>query len=203
VVVLAATGLEWRAVRRAVAGSGVPVVRCGVGLRRWDAPQTPGERGPALITCGLAGGLRADLPPGIVVIADSVAYEDGERLTCDPAWVTKLVAGARACGQEPVVGPMLTARRLVVGEARRAWAEKGFVAAEMETALLAAAGAPLGSLRVVLDAPSREVSAEWSRPAARVALDPRRWAETVWLATRAPRYARLAARCLAEALSAA
>jgi 4-hydroxy-3-methylbut-2-enyl diphosphate reductase len=196
VAVLAATLVEWHAARRATAGSGVPVVRCGVGLSRWE----PSPPLPALITCGLAGGLRPDLPPGTVVVADSVAFEDGERVTCDAEWVAKLVAGARACGQEPVVGPMLTARRLVVGEARRAWAAKGFVAAEMETALLASTGASLGSLRVLLDAPAREVSAGWSHPA-RTALDPRRWSETMWLAARAPRYARLAARCVAAGLA--
>ena len=195
-VVLAATGLEWRAARRALAGSGIDVIRCGVALRRWEPPAPPQ---PALITCGLAGGLSPDLAPGTVVVAESVAFEDGEFVARDPRWVDALVAGTRACGREPVVGPMLTSRRLVVGEALRAWAAKGFVAAEMETALLAPAGAPLGSLRVVLDAPSREVSARWSRPAL-APLDPRRWGETVWLAARAPGYARMAARCVAAGL---
>jgi len=196
-VVLAATALEWRAARHALAGTGIRLVRGGVGLRRWEAPSPPL---PALITCGLAGGLRPDLAPGTVVIADSVAFEDGERVTCDPAWRARLVAGSRACGQEPVVGPMLTARRLIVGDARRTWADKGFLAAEMETALLASTGAPLGSLRVVLDAPGREVSAGWSRPAL-TAADPRRWSETLWLAMRAPGLAGLAARCMAAGLT--
>lgn len=193
---LAATGLEWRAARRALAGTGVEAVRCGVGLRSWEPPSPPL---PALITCGLAGGLRADLRPGTVVVASSVAYEEGEWVACDPRWVDALVAGARACGHEAVVGPMVTAHHLVAGAARNAWAERGFVAAEMETALLASTGAPLGSLRVVLDAPSREMSARWSRPAL-AALDPRRGGETLWLAARAPGCARLAARCVARGL---
>ncbi|HBV94746.1 MAG: hypothetical protein ABSC16_05505 [Candidatus Dormibacteria bacterium] len=198
VLVLAPMGLEWRAVRRALAAAGnpAPVVRCGISLSRWEPPPPPR---PALITCGLAGGLWSDLRPGTVVVAESVAFEDGDPVACDPRWVAALVAGARACGQEPVVGPMLTARRLVVGEARRAWAEKGFVAAEMETALLASTGAPLASLRVIVDAPAAEVSERWTSPG-RSALDPRRWREAAWLAARAPGYARLAARCVAGAL---
>ena len=136
---LAAMGMEWRAIRRALSATGNPaqVVRCGIGLQRWSPPKPPQ---PAFITCGLAGGLRSDLPPGTVVVAGSVAMEDGEPVACDPDWVAALVAGARACGHEPVVGPVLTARRLVLGDARDAWAGKGFVAAEMETALLVPTG---------------------------------------------------------------
>ncbi len=201
VLVLAPMGLEWRAVRRALADAGdpAPLVRCGISLRRWEPPPPPL---PALITCGLAGGLRPDLRPGTVVVADSVAFEDGEPVVCDPGLVAALVAGARACGREPVVGPVLTARRLVVGGARRVWAERGFVAAEMETALLASSGAPLASIRVIIDAPAAEVSERWNSPG-RAALDPRRWREAMWLAARAPRYSRLAARCLAEGLTTA
>jgi hypothetical protein len=199
VVVLAAMGMEWHAIRRVFSATGSPaqVVRCGIGLQRWSPPQPPM---PAFITCGLAGGLRSDLPPGTVVVASSVAMEDGEPVACDPGWVAALVAGARACGHEPVVGPVLTARRLVVGDARGAWAGKGFVAAEMETALLVPTGAPLASLRVILDAPAAEVSEHWVRPG-RAAVDPRRWREAMWLAARAPRYTRLAARCLAAGLA--
>jgi hypothetical protein len=199
VVVLAAMGMEWRAIRRALSPTASPaqVVRCGIALRRWTPPPPPR---PAFITCGLAGGLRSDLPPGTVVVASSVAMEDGEPVRCDPGWVAALVAGARARGHEPVVGPMLTARRPVVGIAREAWAGKGFVAAEMETALLAPTGAPLASLRVIIDAPAAEVSERWVTPG-RAALDPRRWREAMWLAARAPRYARRAARCLAAGLA--
>jgi len=201
ITVLAATGVEWRAVRHALAGAGNPpwvaLVRCGIALSRWESPPPPA---PALVTCGLAGGLRPDLRPGTVVVADSVTMEDGEPVACNPGLVAVLVAGARACGREPVVGPVLTARLMVVGTARQTWAEKGFVAAEMETGLLAPTGAPLGCLRVVLDAPGREVSARWSR-GGRAALDPRRWAEALWLAARAPGYARRAARCLAAGLA--
>jgi hypothetical protein len=197
--VLAATWLEWCAVRRVLAtrrGTRVDLVRCGVALRRWTPPA--GHRA-ALVTCGIAGGLVADLPPGTVVIAESVALEGGEPVACDQGWVRALVAGAREMGHQPAVGPLLTARRPVVGAARHAWAQRGFLAVEMETALLAPIGAPLASLRVILDAPSREMSPGWAAPA-RAALDPRRWGEMVWLASRAPSYARRAALCLATGL---
>lgn len=198
-MVLAPMGLEWRAVRRALSAAGdpAPVVRCGISLSRWKPPPPPL---PVLITCGLAGSLRADLRPGTVVVAESVAVEDGEPVVCDPGWVAALVAGARACGHEPVVGPVLTARRLVVGEARSLWSERGFVAAEMETALLAPTGAALASVRVVIDAPAAELSERWTSPG-RAALDPRHWAEAIRLARRAPGYAALAGRCLASALT--
>ena len=201
VVVLAALGMEWRAIRHALSASGNPaqVARCGIALRHWSPPPPPR---PVFITCGLAGGLRSDLPPGTVVVAGSVAMEDGEPVACDPTWIAALVAGARACGHEPVVGPVLTARQLVVGDARGAWAAKGFVAVGMETALLVPTSAPLASLRVIIDAPAAEVSEHWVSPG-RTALDPRRWCEAMWLAARAPRYTRLAARCLAAGLEAA
>lgn len=197
--VLAATWLEWRAVRRALAGHpgrGVQLVRCGVALRGWTPP--PGARA-ALITCGVAGGLAAELPPGTVVVAESVAMEGGQPVACDPRWVSALVAGARDMGLEPAVGPLLTARRPVVGALRQVWAHRGFLAAEMETARLASTGAPLASIRVILDAPSREMSPEWivSRWAI---LDPHHARELLWLARRAPGCARRAARCLSAAL---
>ena len=72
----------------------------------------------------------------------------------------------------------------MVGDARGAWAGRGFVAAEMETALLIPTGAPLASLRVIIDPPAAEVSGHWVSPGA-AALDPRRWREAMWLAARA------------------
>lgn len=200
-LVLAPMWVEWRPLRRALAPARrrgrVEVVRCGIALRR-HVPAADRER--PLITCGLAGGLDPAIVPGTVVVANSVAIEGGETVACDPRWVDLLAAGARACGREPVVGPLLTARSLIVGEARRHWAERGFIAADMETALLVPRGAPVASLRVVLDTAAAEVSEEWVRPA-RSALDPRRWTEALWLLRRAPAFSALAARCLAAALS--
>lgn len=198
-VVLAPMGVEWRALRRAVRRGGSPlrIARGGIALRGFVPPAQAPE---AYVTCGLAGGLRADLEPGTVVVASSVMLESGEPVACDPELVRALVAGARACGVEPLVGPVLTARRLVVGAERGRWAERGWVAAEMETALLASTGVPLGTLRVVIDAAGQDVSAGWERPLI-AALDPRRWREALWLAARAPRYATLAARCVVAGLS--
>jgi hypothetical protein len=199
-MVLAPMWLEWRAARRALAAAGaaaqVELVRCGIGLRRFTTPPPPR---PALLVCGLAGGLDPELRPGTVVVASSVACEEGEPVDCDPAWVAALRAGARACGQEPVVCPMLTASRLVVGGARQEWARRGFGVADMEAALLASTGAPIASLRVVIDAAGADVSQGWERPA-RSVIDPRRWQEAAWLARRAPAYAALAGRCVAAAV---
>jgi hypothetical protein len=198
-LVLAPMGIEWRALRRAVrrGGDRLRVDRCGIALRGFTPPAEPPR---AYVTCGLAGGLRADLEPGTVVVASSVVYEGGEPAACDPELTRALVAGARACGAEPVVGPVLTARRLIVGRERHRWAERGWLAAEMETALLASTGVPLGSLRVVIDAAGQDVSGRWEQPVL-AALDPRHWREALWLAARAPRYAALAARCVVAGLS--
>jgi len=200
-LVLAPTWVEWRAVARALSrvrvGPAVSVVRCGVALRRFTTPPRPI---PVLITCGVAGGLDPELEPGAVVVAASVAFEDGEAVACDPVWTEALASGARSLGLEPLVGPVLTSRRMLVGQARRPWADRGFVAAEMETGLLAPSGARLASLRVILDAPARELASSWSSPL-RAGLDPRRWREAVWLAGRAPAFAAQAGRCLAAALA--
>jgi hypothetical protein len=199
-LVLAPTWLEWRAVRGALSAAGphgVELVRCGVRLSRFREAPRPLA---ALVTCGLVGGLDPSLEAGRVVVASSVAVEEGEPVDCDPELVHALVAGARRCGAEPVVGPVLTASRMLVGPARAAWAARGFVAVEMETALLAPLGAPLATLRVVLDSARSELSDGWERPILPL-LDPRRWKEAAWLAGRAPRYAAMAARCLAAALS--
>jgi hypothetical protein len=188
-IVVTATRLEARAVRRALPGA--PAVRAGVGLTRLQGAL----EGP-VVTCGLAGSLCSSLPVGTVVVPRCVLRPDGGALWCDPALVGALVAGARRLGQEPVLGPMVTSTRLITGAQRAAWAERGCVAADMETGLLDAER--VASVRVVLDTPERELSGAWERPLAAL-LQPAAWAELPWLLREAPRCARLAAQVLASA----
>ena len=188
--IVTAVPLETRAVRRALPGA--RVVEVGVGLSRLRSPLV----GP-IVTCGLAGALRADLDTGAVVVPDRVRGPDGTERPCDAELVARLAAGARRLGLEPVAGTLLTSATLVVGAERRRWAERGCVAADMETGLLAADR--LAAVRVVLDTPERELSGAWQRPW-RALLHPGAWRELPWLARESPRCARLAAAVLAAAL---
>jgi 4-hydroxy-3-methylbut-2-en-1-yl diphosphate reductase len=189
--VVAATGLEARAVRRALPGA--RVVRVGVGLSRLGRD---GRLGGAVVACGLAGALAPDLDTGAVLVPDRVLRPDGSDRACDAELVAALVAGARRLGLEPDRRPLLTTPGLAVGTARARLAATGCAGVDMETALLDTGR--LATVRVVLDTPERELSAAWRRPATAL-LRPSAWAELPWLAREGPRCARLAAAVLAAA----
>lgn len=191
ITVVAATRLEARAIRRAVAGA--RVVEAGVALGRLRAPVA----GDAVVTCGLAGALRPALPTGSVIVPDRVLRPGGEWLGCDPVLVEVLVAAARRLGMEPERGPLATSPELVRGSAREQWARRGCVAVDMETGLLTTPR--VAAVRVILDTPDREISEAWRHPALAL-LRPAAWGEAVWLRREAPRCAALAAAVLAEAV---
>jgi 4-hydroxy-3-methylbut-2-enyl diphosphate reductase len=188
VTIVAATGLEAGAARRAVPG--VRVVRAGVGLSRLTGRGTGAGLGGAVVVCGLAGSLRAGLGIGTVLVPERLCGPGGGERACDPELAAALVAGARRLGLEPERGPLATTRELVVGPAREAWAARGCVAADMESGLLEAE--QVAVVRVVLDTPERKLSVARLRPAA--------WRELPWLAREGPRCARLAAAVLAAGL---
>ena len=188
-LVVTATRLETRAVRRALPGA--RLVRAGVSLSRLRGPLA----GP-VVTCGLAGALRPGVATGTVLVPECVIRPDGAVLRCDPRLVEALVAAARRLGLEPVQAPMLTSKTLVMGAQRGGWAERGYVAADMETGLRE--DGRVASVRVVLDTPERELSAVWLHPA-RAIWQPRAWGELPWLLREAPRCARRAADVLALA----
>jgi hypothetical protein len=197
ITILAATRFEARAVRRALRGahgSGVRILEGGVGLTRLRG----GELGDVVVSCGLAGGLRTDVPTGAVLIPRQVLRPTGELLTCDPELVALLETAARRLGVESEPGPMVTTASLLTGEARRAWAERGYVGVDMETGLFTAPR--MAAVRVVLDTPSHDLSEVWLRAGAAL-LHPSAWPELPWLWREAPRCTRLAARILAEALT--
>jgi Phosphorylase superfamily len=129
------------------------VVRVGVACRRG----APAPAGP-LVVCGLAGGLSPELAPGTVLIPEEVGDAEGWRGRCDPELVGRLVVAARLLGREPVLAPLLSVPFLVRGSARAEWARRGYVAVDMESAVLVrSAGAPAAVVRVVLDTPGREL----------------------------------------------
>jgi nucleoside phosphorylase len=152
----------------------------------------------SVISVGLAGGLADDAEPGTVVVPDEVVR--GEvRVRCDERWAGRLAAAARALGYPLLRGPLLSSDVMVTGYDRGRWAGLGFAAVDMETGQLAERASHIAAVRVVLDAPGREISPRWRHPLIAL-LDPSCWGEAVWLARHAPPYARRAAAVLASAL---
>ncbi len=189
--IVAATSLEARAVRRHAPQA--RVIESGIGLCRLHAPAL----GRIAISCGLAGGLRADLPTGTIVIPSSVGTVDGVSITCDPDWTLRLRRAARELGCIAVDAPLLTSATLITGAERATWASRGFVAVDMESGHLLVD--LLAVVRVILDTPKNELSADWINPA-RAILNPRNWREARWLSREAPKCADLAGRVIAAAL---
>jgi hypothetical protein len=120
-------------------------------------------------------------------------------MSCDPTLVQMLVTAAHTLRFQVETRPLLTARSLVAGSARRRWFERGFVAADMETGLLAERNLRVATVRVVLDSPEQEISPDWLRPA-RTLWQPSLWRELFWLSRAAPRYALRAAQVLKAGL---
>lgn len=187
--VVTATALEARAARRALPNA--RVYEAGVGLSA-DA----GPWGDVVLSCGLAGALRDDLPGGSVLVPDTIGCPDGSRRQCDPALADACAAAARYLGFEPVRLPLLTSSTIVRGAGRAGAARAGYAAVDMESGLLDAPR--VAAVRVVLDTPARELRGDWLRPA-RAVLDPRNWPELLWLARDGPRFARRAAEIAAAA----
>ena len=193
VQILAPTFLEYWAVRRTLPRASA--TRAGVRLARWRGAR----EGSSVVVCGLAGALAGGIPPGTVLVPECVGLPDGKVMRCDATMVRALVAAARTLHLQPDTGPLLTAPSLVVGAERQVWAQRNFVAADMETGLLAGRDLRVATVRVVLDSPDRGLSQKWLRPAEAM-LRPRLWGELFWLCRAAPMYALLAARVLRTGL---
>lgn len=99
-------------------------------------------------------------------------------------------------GIEPIFDPLLTSAEIVNGGARVRWAARGYAGVDMETGLLDAPH--VAAVRVVLDTPQRELSADWTTPLIAI-LKPWNWSQALWMAREAPRAAALAARVAAGA----
>ena len=189
VEILAPTFFEYLAVR-----STLPHARvswAGMRLARWKGAR----QGSSVIVCGLAGALASGVCPGTVLIPDRIGLTDGRVVHCDPILVQTLVTAARRLHFQPDTGPLLTAQSLVVGDDRYKWSQQGFVAADMETGLIAGQDMRVATVRVVLDSPEYGISPDWLRPT-RALLQPQLWRELFWLSRAAPQYALRAAQVL-------
>jgi hypothetical protein len=186
---IAATAIECKALRRALPGA--RVVQTGVALERMS-----GSLGEVVVSCGLAGGLRPDLPTGTVLIPRTVRRPGGSTLQCDPMLVEAFADGARRLGIAPIFDALVTSDTMLVGAARATWAAKGYAGVDMETGLISAAR--IAAVRVVLDTPENEIASDWVSPL-RAIVKPWNWRQAVWLAREAPRAAALAASVVAAA----
>lgn len=186
-VLIVATSLEYKALRRALPSA--RIVLAGIGLSNLKEPL-----GSRVLSCGVAGGLRADLETGTLLIPREVRRPDGSTMRCDDELVQALLRAARSLGVEPVTDPLLTSDTIVNGKSRGIWAERGYAGVDMETGRIAAPR--VAAVRVVLDTPVYELSSDWSRPMLAI-LRPKNWAQARWLAREAPRAAGLAGRVVA------
>lgn len=171
------------------------VVRAGVGLEDLHRRRTTA----LVLSVGLAGGLEPGLEPGTVVVPDRVVGPGGQIVDTDPLWTSALQAASRRLHLPTERGVLVTTTEVVTGAARAELAARGYVAADMESAAIAALAPAVAVVRVILDTPGREISPLWRQPM-RAAIHPRLWSQGVWLMRAAPRFALRAADVLAEAL---
>jgi 4-hydroxy-3-methylbut-2-enyl diphosphate reductase len=139
---------------------GARLVRTGMGPRRATAAAAtlaPPGGDWALAVAGVCAGLDPRLRPGDVVVASEVRGPGGTVRCHRPGL---LVDALDRRGLRAHLGPLLCVDHLVQGEERARLLATGAIAADMESAFLAAAlagGGRLAVLRVVLDAPAREL----------------------------------------------
>jgi 4-hydroxy-3-methylbut-2-enyl diphosphate reductase len=118
-------------------------VRTGMGARTFAAP------GDAVVIAGLCGALDPGLRPGDLVVASEVRAGD-ESLPCATDLAERL--GAR-------VGPVVSLDHVARRDEKRALAESGALAVDMESFWLArhAAPRPVAVVRAVVDTRDRRL----------------------------------------------
>jgi 4-hydroxy-3-methylbut-2-enyl diphosphate reductase len=173
---------------QALARPGLRVLRTGTGHARARAVAGRLPECDAVAITGFAGALDARLQPGSVLVATEVRGPDGTI----PVPTAALLAGLlERNGITVHRGPLLTADHTVTAEERAVLASTGALAADTESAPLAAAaaaaGRPCAVVRVIAGTPP-SWDAESLRPLR--ALGP---ALTQWGATVGPRRVLLAA----------
>ncbi|HEY2443689.1 MAG TPA: 4-hydroxy-3-methylbut-2-enyl diphosphate reductase, partial [Streptosporangiaceae bacterium] len=159
-VICAPLRIEARALRRGLTETGQadPVLRTGYGpaRARRRAAELGVEPFGMLGIAGTGAGLAPDLKPGdLVVGTEIVADGQAARVPCASA---PLLAGElRRAGLRVRTGPVVTVDHLVRGADRERLAGQGAIAADMESAALAAAagGRPVAVIRAVSDLPGR------------------------------------------------
>ncbi len=142
------------------------IERTGMGLTRADRSARrlsrtlppPGLAPAAVALAGLGGGLRDDLQPGDLVVAERVIEPTGEevvRLASAPL----LAAELRRLGLRARTGTVVSSDHIVTGAERAALAALGADVVDMESTAIARAPwpVPLAVLRAVSDSPDKEL----------------------------------------------
>ena len=155
-LVLAPMRVEARAIRRGAPWSQIEKIGMGPRRARAAARLTYDADRPSALIAGVCGALSPDLEPGDVVLASELRTPDRTLPCPDPA----ILAGVlRRGGMRVHIGPIVSSTGLVFGARRRELAQSGPLAVDTESAWLVgdARGAPLTTLRVVLDTPRYEI----------------------------------------------
>ena len=151
-MILAATGLQRE--RRIVAGPDIEAIASGGDPVRLEAvlDRLVGSAS-GIISIGIAGGLAPGLPVGQWVVADAVLV-DGESLSTDPAWTSRLAARL----PEAARGVLLGVNAMVAEATQKAslHSTTGAVAVDMESHIVARVARrhrlPFAAARVISDA---------------------------------------------------
>jgi 4-hydroxy-3-methylbut-2-enyl diphosphate reductase len=105
-----------------------------------------------LVLAGVAGAVAAGLGPGDIVVADRVVLDGADDLALPGA--ADLAKALRIAGLRVHLGPVGGADRVVTGAARQAWADRGALAVDMESGVLARTGRLAAVVRAIVDTPA-------------------------------------------------
>jgi adenosylhomocysteine nucleosidase len=157
--ILCATGLnaEAKIARRA----GMPaVIGAGNRLRTVKVVEEAASAAECLVSFGIAGALAPDLKPGDIVISTEVVDTDRRWVSSDRL---RQQIGEVVAQTDAIEGPVLGAELVLAtgDDKRRAWQETGAIAVDMESVVVARAGAALGIpfivLRAIADTATRDL----------------------------------------------
>ena len=109
-----------------------------------------------LVLAGVAGAVAPGLGPGDIVVADRVVLDgaaDRDAAVVLPG-AADLAKALRIAGLTVHLGPVGGADRIVTGAARAAWADRGALAVDMESGVLARTGRLAAVVRAIVDTPA-------------------------------------------------
>lgn len=148
-------GLAFEA--RIAAKSGLPVICAGVGKNLADAlAEAIGDDCKGLISFGVAGGLKPDLPPGTCIVGSAIVADD-RRFSMHEDWSQQLLDRLPGSVSGVLAG---SAHPVNTAKGKDAlYARTGALAVDMESHVVADAavrhGLPMAAVRVICDPAAR------------------------------------------------